>query len=420
MKSITALLTIFLFTASCSKEDDNNISTDKDNVITAIPYQWKKSLHQNNPVSNGYIYNPIYYNNNILVPTTNGDNNRLLTLMNPTNGDFIWSWDDRYQPETEYNDIPYSYQNNNLLTYQNGTRSYCIDLDTGKTQWKFRRDVSFHVFVSGLDDSYFTVGESVSMFPDYQERVAYKGNIETGEIEEYIIPNFTLEHIIGDRIGDVTRIEPYMYNNVQHLIVTWQELTDDTIWNFQTYMGLYNYETNQWVYEKKIMNEPNLNGVVLAPLIIYKDRFYANIGHQLVCHDIATGNQLWIKDFPQDFMFSGFIIEEDKIIANNEDTFTYCLNPVNGNIIWKTETAGTSGRMSYLNGIVYFVGGSTGKLHAIDVSTGKHVWKLESRKLDDESSFKTNAVYVFPAKNGNPAKIIALTHLFAYSFEAYQ
>ena len=75
------------------------------------------------------------------------------------------------------------------------------------------------------------------------------------------------------------------------------------------------------------MNQPNLNGVVLAPPIIYKGKFYANIGHQLVCHDIATGNQVWVRDFPQDFMFSGFIIEENKIIANNEDTFTYCLNP---------------------------------------------------------------------------------------------
>ena len=260
------------------------------------------------------------------------------------------------------------------------------------------------------------------MYQQYQEDVAFKGNLETGEIEEYIIPNFTLEHIIGNRIGDVTRIEPYMYNGVQYLVVTWQELTDDTIWNFQTYLGLYNYETNEWVYEKKVMNQPNLNGVVLAPPVIYQGKFYANIGHQLVCHDIATGNQVWIKDFPQDFMFSGFIIEDDKIIANNEDTFTYCLNPENGNLIWKTESSGTSGRMSYLNGIVYFVGGSTGKLHAIDVSTGKHVWKIDVGNLGESSTsnFKTNAVYVFQAENGNPAKVIALSHLNAYSFEAYQ
>ena len=117
-----------------------------------------------------------------------------------------------------------------------------------------------------------------------------------------------------------------------------------------------------------------------------------------------------------------YCIEEDKIIANNEDEYTYCLNPDTGSILWKTATSGTSGRMSYLNGIVYFVGGATGKLHAIDVSTGKHVWKLDVHKLGepDNANFKTNAIYVFPKEGNNPAKVIALSHLNAYCFEAYQ
>jgi outer membrane protein assembly factor BamB len=121
-------------------------------------------------------------------------------------------------------------------------------------------------------------------------------------------------------------------------------------------------------------------------------------------------------------LFSGFIIEDDKIIANNEDTHTYGISPENGSILWKTESSGTSGRISYLNGIAYFVGGSSGKLHAIDVSTGEHVWKIDASNLGEpsNSNFKTNAVYVFEAENGNPAKIIALSHLNAYSFEAYQ
>lgn len=422
MKYIATLVVFFLFMASCHKEDDINTQTDENGVITSLPYQWKKSLHLDGIVSNSNIRKGIYYKDNIAIPTTNGNNNRLLTLINPNDGEFIWSWDDRYQTETEDIFITHYHQYNNLLTYQRGDRSYCINLDTGITEWKFRRDSPFHVSVSGLDNTFFIKGQSSTIYQQYDENIGYKGNLSTGEIQEYLIPNFTLEHIIGNRIGDVTEMQPYMYNGVQHLVVTWQELTDDTIWNFQTYLGLYNYETNKWFYEKKVMNQPNLNGVVLAPPIIYQGKFYANIGHQLVCHDIATGNQLWVKDFPQDFMFSGFIIKDNKIIANNEDTFTYCLNPENGNIIWKTESSGTSGRMSYLNGIVYFVGGSTGKLHAIDVSTGEHVWKINVGNLGESSTsnFKTNAVYVFKAENGNPAKVIALSHLNAYSFEAYQ
>lgn len=409
--------------ASCHKEDINPTQTNSDGVTVSVPYQWKKSLHNEKSFnSNGYIDFPIYYNGNIAIPTTNGEDNRFLTMISPDTGDTIWQWNDSYLPYSNQIDVFYSYQNNNLLTYQTGNRTYCINLDNGSTHWKIQRNISLHSKVSGIGNTYFTFGESISQYPDYQEQIAYKGNIETGEIEEYIIPNFTLEHILGGRIGDVTRVEPYMLNNVQHLAVTWQELTDDTVWKFQTYLGLYNYETDEWVYEKKVMNEPFISGVVLAPPVIYQNKIYANVGKHLVCHDLATGNQLWSKQFTQDFSFSGFIIEDDKIIANNEDTYTYGINPENGTILWKTESAGTSGRISYLNGIAYFVGGSTGKLHAIDVETGQHVWKLEASRLGESSgnSFKTNAIYVFPATSGNAAKVIALSHLNAYSFEAYQ
>ena len=423
MKYITTLLVFFTLITNCN-QSDTDTQTDEDGIITSLSYQWKKSLHLDGVVSNSRFKAPIYYKNNIAIPTTNGSNNRLMTLINSNNGDFIWSWDERYQPETEDISIKFPYQHNNLLTYQRGNRSYCINLDNGTTQWKFRRESSFDVRISGLNGNYFTFGQSTSQFQQYSEKVAFKGNLETGELNEFIIPNFTINNIApGNRIGDITRIKPYMYNAVQHIVITWQEPQNvNSINDWQTYLGLFNYETNEWVYEKKEMNEPNINGVVLAPPVIYQDKIYANIGHQLVCHDIATGDQIWVRDFPQDFMFSGFIIEEDKIIANNEDTFTYCLNPENGTIIWKTESSGTSSRMSYLNGIVYFVGGSSGKLHAIDISTGEHVWKINASNLGESSTsnFKTNAVYVFEAENGNPAKIIALSHLNAYSFEAYQ
>jgi len=424
MKYISTVLVFIIFMASCHKDDDSNTQTDENGVITSLPYQWKKSLHNQNSVSNGYISNAIYYNSNIVIPTTDGENIRNLTMINPNNGESIWKWNDNYLPYSNQINIFEYYQNSNLLTYQTSNKSYCINLINGTTKWKFERDKPFLVHLSGLNANYFTFGQSTNQFQQYSERVAFKGNLETGELNEFIIPNFTINNIApGNRIGDVTRVEPYMYNGVQHLVVTWQEPQNvNSINDWQTYLGLYNYETNEWVYEKKEMNEPNINGVVLAPPVIYQGEFYANIGHQLVCHDIVTGEQIWIRDFPQDFMFSGFIIEDDKIIANNEDTFTYCLNPENGNIIWKTESSGTSGRMSYLNGIVYFVGGSSGKLHAIDVSTGEHVWKIDASNLGEPSgnNFKTNAVYVFEAENGNPAKVIALSHLYAYSFEAYQ
>lgn len=420
MKTILIILSCFILITSCSEDDIPNNKTDENGVIVSMPYIWKRSLHLSTPVSNSGIKVPIYYNNNFVSPITNGGNNRLLAMIDSDNGDILWQWDDRYQPETEYVDISSFYQFNNLLTYHTGGRSYCINLDNGDTHWRIRRNLSSFSQVSGFTNNYFTLRESESMYPDYQERVVYKGNIETGEIEEFIIPDFTLEYIIGTRIGDVTRVIPYLFNGVQHLTMTWQELTDDTLWNFQTYLGLYNYETNEWVYEKMIMNEPNLYGVVLSPPVIYQDKIYANIGHQLVCHNLVTGEQIWSKQFTQDFSFSGFIIEENKIIASNENETLYCLNPDNGSTIWTSEGSGTSSRLSYLNGIVYFSGGGDGKLHAVDISNGKKVWKLNASNIDKSIFASYNPVYVLPAEGNKPARVFAHTLGNVVCFEAYQ
>jgi hypothetical protein len=90
MKYITSILVFFIFMASCHKEDDTDTQTDENGVITSLPYQWKKSLHNQNSVSNGYISEAIYYKGNIAIPTTDGENSKFLTMINPNNGENIW------------------------------------------------------------------------------------------------------------------------------------------------------------------------------------------------------------------------------------------------------------------------------------------------------------------------------------------
>ena len=161
MKFKAILLVLLLFmTACCHKEEDTKFQKDKDGVIISLPYQWKKSLHNNLGFhSNSRFKFPVYYNGNIAIPTTNGDNVRQMSLINPDNGETLWSWDDRYQPETERIMLTYAHQYNNLLTYQEGDRSYCINLDNGSTHWKFRRDKPYDIRIMPYKDNYyFTFG----------------------------------------------------------------------------------------------------------------------------------------------------------------------------------------------------------------------------------------------------------------------
>ncbi|MCK4664106.1 MAG: PQQ-binding-like beta-propeller repeat protein [Bacteroidales bacterium] len=418
---LSILLLVFSFTC-CNKGEIIGIQFDDNGVIISQPFQWKRSLHARGVFhSNGFFKPPIVYNNNIAIPTTGADGTQYMTLINTTKGETIWQWNDVFPDISGDMELFRLYIYNNLLTWQQGSRSYCVNLENGNTQWRFQRDKSYDVRINSFGNSYFTYS-IITNNDGYDEQVAYVGDINTGNLTEFLRANLSGDYVAptsaNGGIGGIIYVNEITSNN-NLLLITYAEPLPD--WNVNSFLGLYNIQTEQWEYERKLMAPPTVNSSVFHTPVIYDNKVYANVGKNLVCHDLYTGEQLWIKSFTQDFLFSGFIIEENKIIANNENLTLYCLDPETCSEIWTGEGAGTSSRMSYLNGIIYFVGGSDGKFHAVDISTGKTIWRLNAEIIEgNDGLFKTNAVYVFSGENGNKGKIIALTDMYAYCFEAYR
>jgi outer membrane protein assembly factor BamB len=246
--------------------------------------------------------------------------------------------------------------------------------------------------------------------------------MNSGLYEEYLIPNFTMDYYAsGNRIGDVTAVAPLQLDGREYLAVVWQEPFFE--FNWQSYLGLWDIENEVWVYEKAIINpEKSFNGILLNPPVVYQDRIFLGVGFELACHDLRTGVQQWRRKFDGEIFFSNFLIEEGKLVVNNEDQNIYCYEPISGNLLWKTKGSGTSSKMSYLNGVVYFNGGASGKLHAIDIRSGKTVWKIDPKLVGEhkEEIFMGTAIYTIPGENGKKGKVISLTGNYAYCFEAYR
>ncbi|NJN28126.1 MAG: PQQ-binding-like beta-propeller repeat protein [Cyclobacteriaceae bacterium] len=137
----------------------------------------------------------------------------------------------------------------------------------------------------------------------------------------------------------------------------------------------------------------------------------------MICINLTTGERIWSRSFKEGAPNS--IIADGILLSNNEDTYLYALDPDTGKELWKEKSSGTSSRMSYLNGVVYFTGGGDGLLHAVDVATGKHLWKLRSPDLDRNSGawFKRR-VSVIPGENGKRGKVITSSYLSAFCYEA--
>ena len=411
---IMVSLALIVSTSSCQDEDNKDVKrqTEDQGVVIATPYLWKSSLHQQYPMSNSYIKNPIIYNQNIVIPITNGDSSRSLSLIETINGKTIWIWNDIY--DEFYIDIFSHYQYQNLVTYQKGPRSYCINLDDGSTEWRIWRDRAFDPRIDSYGQYYFTIA-GITNSDGYDEYIAFKGDIRTGILSEYLTAHYTYDCF------DCVRAILYLTqvpNQENLLLVTYAENLPD--WITQPFYGLYNTDTKEWLWDRVLVKEPsNPNFIQHSPIIV-NNKVYTAIINSLVCHDITTGKQLWKRDFKGDFMFTGIIVEDGKVIGNCEDCNAYCLDAETGRQLWSVRTAGTSSRMSYLNGVVYMVGGSVPRLFAIDVATGQLLWKIDAGLLGEGycAGFRVNAVYCLPAKDDQPAKVIALSNLYAYCFEA--
>jgi outer membrane protein assembly factor BamB len=424
MKSVNTLfiLILFLLGSSCFREENPKLQTNGEGEVISLPYLWKKNLHKGDPDFNGNFHFPIYFEGNPIIPMTGGSTGKLLTMIDPVDGKTIWEWDDRFVQETEEIQINHTHQFNNLLFYSMGSRLYSINLETGRTQWRKRLDRSFKTRAYGKDSDFYIFGRSDAFPVSMEQAIIFKGDIQTGVIEEYLAPDFTMDYFFtGNRIGDVTAAVPVELDGREHLLVVWQEPFFEFFW--QSYLGLWDKVNEKWVYEKTIINEEkSFNGVLLNPPVVHEGRIYLGVGFELASHDIRTGAQYWKKRFDGEIFFSNFLIEEGMLIANNEDQFVYAFDPISGRQLWKIPGSGTSSKMSYMNGVVYFNGGASSKLHAVDIRSGKTVWKIDPQKIGSnrEEIFMGTAIYTIPGENGKKGKVISLTGNFAYCFEAYR
>ena len=183
--------------------------------------------------------------------------------------------------------------------------------------------------------------------------------------------------------------------------------------------GVYNVTRRQWEY-KDIEFAPPAYGLVVDNLPqIHGDKVYHTVDRWITCHELATGREVWKQRFDGNFMFGGFVVVNGVLAANCEDLFLYGLDAQTGRRVWKTPSSGTASPMSVLNGVAYYSGGGDGHLYAVEVATGRTLWRLDSPDLKTSSAaFFYAAVAAVPGRDGGHGVVVAHTGLNVYGFEA--
>jgi outer membrane protein assembly factor BamB len=186
-----------------------------------------------------------------------------------------------------------------------------------------------------------------------------------------------------------------------------------------TYLLLYNLTQKRIIYNLPQREEfATAQTGFLVPdklPIITNNKIFLGIGKSFQCNDVMTGKLLWRKtDFQGNFFESGVTVIGDKVFCTDTEGDLFCLNALNGDIIWKITTTlgGLASSLLHLNGVLYFA--SDGYLYAIDASTGARIWRITSP--DNESS---NGQSFFKGNVTTDGKnIFVSTYLNLYCYKA--
>ena len=366
----------------------------------------------------------LVFNEKNVVVGGNKDNKRQLIGLDSETGKVIWTWSDllgllsnpTYPDPIATDEGKYHFYQNEWL-FLLGSSTYCIDLDKGTTFWKHKINLSRFDDCSGIDNFFFNSGATDQVNLGQQ---LYVGQIVGNSMERPVVrPVYDLVDIdpTSPSKGRIKKIVPFVVKDDTLLALLFSDPAKTNA-RFQTAMGLYNFTKRQWVYERVVLNGPSqFANVTWANL--RDGKAYHTSDRSMQCNDVITGEEIWRTNFDQGFGSSGFIIQAGKIFANNDNRYTYCLDPETGRQIWKEESSGSASPISYLNGVLYFMGGGDGRLHAIDANTGKHLWRLRSPDVDKNSgAFFYGTCVAVPGQGGNKGRIVATTGLNACGYEA--
>ncbi len=404
---------------SCCEDNKDNTTINNAGEITSLPYLWKYKLNKDDIIN----YNPSLENNmvfaeNVIIPTTENSKSRALTMLNTKDGTLVWNWKDWFQPETEGGDFTWDVRLNNSLHWTTGSRRYTINVKTGESIFRYRNPDLFSFssrLFSEKDEIYFT--SKIRTSDGYIVWPIYKGDINNPNYSEILRLPFN-----KDTVGEENRTKatdwfiPIDKSGKKFLFIISSQAYPN--WYYDQRVNLYNVTDSIWIYKDIIAAKPKQNNSGWSKS--YQGNIYFTAGQELFCYEMMTSKQLWKREFPHDFTFSGFEIADNIMVANCENQRTYGINITNGSLIWESEGSGTSSRLQnrIMNGVVYFSGGGPQFIFAKDIKTGKTFWKLDPSLFEETGTDWRKDINVIPAQNGEKAKVVVCSKRYAYCFEA--
>ena len=314
----------------------------------------------------------------------------VLQFRDKTNGVLLFEWEDWARPSFFTFIQPKRILNNNIFA-SSQTQAYLIDSNNGKTIW--HSIVSYGDVESNVvwDDAYHGTKEKSNLYHDYS--FLTRINADSGKRDTI----FTIEKVNSYE----TSIQPVTgwINKNQDSLLIFLVRSLDFGGTLDEQLDAYAYNMTADSIEWKLIDFDPEGSSKTGPPLIEDDLVYFAGERIFYCLNAKDGSTVWTRRFEDDTQYgtehlfsASFIKVDDKLILSPSNRNTYCLDAFTGEQIWKkTDSASSPQNMIHHKGIVYCASRGRGKLFAIDIETGEHLWAEDSpnKKKDDRALFTT-------------------------------
>ncbi len=336
-------------------------------------------------------------------------------LVNPHNmpieardletGTVKWTWNDYFTDEKTGSGISASYPRhvfNNILVFSLRTALYAIDLETGKTLWRKKVELS-EVFLRSLGSDFFDAVHNL-------ERTTYhivKGDTWTGQLDTVFSYTEDAEHVPNISV-------PYPYiNDVGDTMLVFTNIAYKLGDPLNGKKEIYFYNMSADTLSKKYENTLNASsgwGITVQGTKVFLQ------GIKFACYDGNTYQKLWERDNPKSRGTIGTLCLGGLFIYGTEgsDQDLFAVDIETGHEIWRAPGAGTCGLMSHYNGVIYFNSGGDGKMHCIEAASGTVLGEFEApgRKKNSDDFFTAGL-----SIDSATGRVYTASFLSAYCFE---
>ncbi len=173
----------------------------------------------------------------------------------------------------------------------------------------------------------------------------------------------------GSNIKTLNEMEP-VSNSSNNDIDWWPMFHHDSQHTGYSTSKVEDYLFNVWRFKT--------GGPILgSPVVVDYKVYIGSLDNNIYCLDVVNGQLIWSTDLGSDLLGSPTVVDGKVYIGSIYNHKVYCLDADYGNVIWTYKTGGNVYSSPVVDSGMVYIGAYDGKLYCLNATNGEFIWSFK-------------------------------------------